>query len=104
MEMTEVPVLIMHEGQLAGQRWALESDVLTIGRAADCEVTLPERPVSRYHARVYRHGDRFMIEDLGSSNGTFVNSEKVSEAELQPGDSLRLGTTHVHMDLLGQEV
>ena len=37
MEMSEVPVLIMHEGQFAGQRWPLESDVLTIGRAADCD-------------------------------------------------------------------
>ncbi len=87
METTEVPVLIMHEGQLAGQRWALESDVLTIGRAADCEVTLPERPVSRYHARVYRQGDRFVIEDLGSKNGTQLNGSPLhGSTTLQDGD------------------
>jgi pSer/pThr/pTyr-binding forkhead associated (FHA) protein len=91
MEMTEVPVLIMHEGQLAGQRWALESDVLTIGRAADCEVTLPERPVSRYHARVYRHGDRFMIEDLGSKNGTQLNGAPLhGSTALQDGDEIQI--------------
>jgi len=93
MEMTEVPVLIMHEGQLAGQRWALESDVLTIGRAADCEVTLPERAVSRYHARVYRHGDRFMIEDLGSKNGTQLNGAPLhGSTTLQDGDEIQIAT------------
>lgn len=91
METTEVPVLIMHEGQLAGQRWALESDVLTIGRASDCEVTVPERPVSRYHARVYRQGERFIIEDLGSKNGTQLNGAPLhGSTTLQDGDVIEI--------------
>jgi len=89
MEINDVPVLIMHEGQLAGQRWALESDVLTIGRAADCEIALPERPVSRYHARIRRDGERFVLEDLGSKNGTHLNGAPVhGSATLQDGDEI----------------
>ena len=91
METTEVPVLIMHEGQLAGQRWSLESEVLTIGRSADCEITLPERPVSRYHARVRRQGDRYVIEDLGSKNGTYLNGTLVhGSATIQDGDEIQI--------------
>ncbi len=91
MEFNDVPVLIMHEGQLAGQRWALESDILTIGRAADCEITLPERPVSRYHARIRREGERFVLEDLGSKNGTQLNGAPVhGSATLQDGDEVNI--------------
>lgn len=91
MEMSEVPVLIMHKGQMAGQRWPLESDVLTIGRAADCEITLGERPVSRYHVRIYNQGDRFTVEDLGSKNGTRLNgSPLVGSSTLQDGDEIEI--------------
>ena len=91
MEMSEVPVLIMHKGQMAGQRWPLESDVMTIGRAADCEITLVERPVSRYHVRIYNQGDRFTIEDLGSKNGTRLNgSPLVGSSTLQDGDEIEI--------------
>lgn len=91
MEMNEVPVLIMHKGELAGQRWPLEADLLTIGRAADCEITLPERPVSRYHVRVYRQGDRFIIEDLGSKNGTQLNGAPLhGSSVLQDGDEIHI--------------
>jgi DNA-binding response OmpR family regulator len=91
MEFTEVPVLIMHEGKLAGHRWALETDVLTIGRSADCEIALPERAVSRYHARVRRMQDRYLIEDLGSKNGTFLNGAPVhGSTPLQDGDEIQI--------------
>jgi DNA-binding winged helix-turn-helix (wHTH) protein len=91
MEMSEVPVLIMHEGQLAGQRWPLESDILTIGRAADCEITLTERPVSRYHARIYRQADRYVVEDLGSKNGTRLNGTPLhGSSTLQDGDDIEI--------------
>ncbi len=91
MDTSEVPVLIMHEGQLAGQRWTLNSDVFTIGRAADCSITLPERPVSRYHARILRQGDRYLVEDLGSKNGTHLNGAPVhGSAAIQDGDEIQI--------------
>lgn len=91
MEISEVPVLIMHEGQLAGQRWSMDSDVLTIGRAADCDITLPERPVSRYHARIRRQGDRFLVEDLGSKNGTHINGTPIQGTmTVQDGDEVQI--------------
>lgn len=91
MEMTEAPVLIMHSGLLAGHRWALDSDVMTIGRAADCHITLPERQVSRYHARILREGNRFIVEDLGSKNGTHLNGAAVrGRATVQDGDEIQV--------------
>jgi hypothetical protein len=91
MEMSEVPVLIMHEGQLAGQRWPMDADVINIGRAADCEIALPERPVSRYHARIRRDGERYLVEDLGSKNGTRLNGAPVhGSAWLQDGDEIQI--------------
>lgn len=91
METSEVPVLIMHEGELAGQRWTLDADVLTIGRAADCTITLPERQVSRYHARILRQTDHFVIEDLGSKNGTHLNGAPVrGTAAMQDGDDIQI--------------
>lgn len=92
METSAIPVLIMHEGQLAGQRWAVEAEVLTIGRGADCDITVPERPVSRYHARVLRQGDKYILEDLGSKNGTHLNGSAVQgQATLQDGDEIQIG-------------
>jgi pSer/pThr/pTyr-binding forkhead associated (FHA) protein len=89
MDNNEAPVLIIHEGKMAGQRWLLDAEVLTIGRAPDCDVSLVERPVSRYHARIRRLGDRFLIEDLGSKNGTFLNGNAVhGSAALQDGDEI----------------
>ena len=91
METREVPVLIMHEGELAGQRWTLDADVLTIGRATDCTITLPERQVSRYHARILRQTDHFVIEDLGSKNGTHLNGAPVrGAATMQDGDDIQI--------------
>jgi len=91
MQVNEIPVLIMHQGQLAGQRWALNSDVTTIGRAADCDITLPERAVSRYHVRVHRQGDRFVVEDLGSKNGTHLNGVPVhGSVAVQDGDEVQI--------------
>lgn len=91
MEMSNVPVLIMHEGQLSGQRWTLESDVLNIGRAADCDIALPERQVSRYHARILRQGDQYLVEDLGSKNGTHLNGAPVhGTAKIQDGDEIQV--------------
>jgi len=65
---------------------------VVIGRLPECDVQLPSNMVSRKHARVYRSGNRYSIEDLGSGNGTFVNGQKIDGAqELHPNDRLKFG-------------
>ena len=73
-EANEKPVLIILEGEQAGQRWTIEGDEFVIGRGAECDLILPERQVSREHLRIYRQGNDFYVEDLGSKNGTWVNN------------------------------
>ncbi|HEX6582537.1 MAG TPA: DUF1707 and FHA domain-containing protein [Thermoleophilaceae bacterium] len=65
---------------------------LTVGRSPSCDCVLPEDCVSRRHAELRRDGERWLLRDLGSSNGTRVNGMRVIEAmEVRPGDRLSLG-------------
>ncbi len=67
---------------------------LTIGRSESSQVTVPDAFVSHMHARVFRRGQFHYIEDLGSTNGTFVNDRRiVQETQLKVHDELRLGET-----------
>lgn len=71
----------------------LPAGEVTIGRAADCTVRLDERNVSRQHARLWRDGADVMLEDLGSSNGTFVNGHRITgPVRLREGDQLLIGS------------
>ncbi|MBI5607484.1 MAG: FHA domain-containing protein [Deltaproteobacteria bacterium] len=79
-------------GDLQGQRFSVRGE-LVLGRATTCTLFIPDRRVSREHARVYLSGDRLMVQDLASHNGTFVNEQKIDEMPLLPGDRLRLGST-----------
>ena len=67
-------------------------DELTVGRAAGCHIALDDRFVSQLHARMFRRDDQCFIEDLGSTNGTFLNDDKVtSPSLLTKGDHVRIG-------------
>ena len=68
----------------------LEKDVITIGRDAANDVPLPNPQVSRHHARLRRTGDGHVIEDLGSTNGTFVNGERITSKQLAVGDQIQI--------------
>ena len=62
-----------------------------IGRSRSCHLVLRSDQVSRLHARIYREGPTFVIEDLGSRNGTFVNEQRIARHVLSPGDTIRIG-------------
>jgi pSer/pThr/pTyr-binding forkhead associated (FHA) protein len=70
-------------------------DELTIGRSPGCGVAMPEDIyTSTLHARLFRRNDQLWVEDLGSTNGTFVNSEQIKQAvRLGKGDLLQIGST-----------
>src|SRR5215813_2420053 len=74
----------------------LESDRTSIGRAAGSDVELADAEVSHLHAVVERYGSAWSVRDVGSSNGTYVNGERVlSELRLQPGDEIRVGASRL---------
>ncbi|HEY1652844.1 MAG TPA: FHA domain-containing protein [Acidimicrobiales bacterium] len=78
----------------AGRSYDLD-DELTIGRSPGCGVAMPEDIyTSTLHARLFRNHDQLWVEDLGSTNGTYVNSERISKAmRLGKGDLLQIGST-----------
>ncbi len=90
----ENAMLVLQRGAEAGRRWPLDrSRVVTIGRDEECDIHLPDRQVSRRHARIYWTGEQYRIEDLGSKNGTHVNGQEVQSNDpcpLQDGDELQI--------------
>lgn len=86
-----MPMLIMQEGQGAGRSWPVEEERVIIGRSEDCDVVLAERRVSRHHAQIRRLDNQYILEDLGSRNGTHVNGRQVTEPHiLQDGDEIQI--------------
>ena len=74
-----------------GQRVVLGEFVLTIGRLPECTITLADTNVSRKHAEVRPDGAGFLLSDLGSTNGTFVNGVRITQHELSDGDVITFG-------------
>ena len=64
---------------------------LTIGRSSTCELVLADDTVSRRHAELRAYDGCWLLRDLGSSNGTWINGRRVFEAEVRPGDVVQLG-------------
>lgn len=73
-------------------RFLLGEQVVVLGRLPDCDITLNDTNVSRRHAEIRAVGDRFYLVDLGSTNGSKVNGQRVSERELVDGDELSFGS------------
>lgn len=88
--MAELPVLIAQTGPLYGQRWGIDKE-LNIGRDQECEIMIPDRQVSRFHARISLMDEGIILEDLGSKNGTFYNGNPIEgSVQLQDGDSIQI--------------
>jgi DNA-binding winged helix-turn-helix (wHTH) protein len=84
------PVLFGQTGPLSGMRWTIDQ-CLTIGRDAECDIVVPDRQVSRYHARISIAGDEVLLEDLSSKNGTYCNGNLLAyQAPLNDGDVLQI--------------
>jgi hypothetical protein len=88
----ESAMLVLRQGTEAGRRWPLNRNKpLLIGRNDECEITLPDRQVSRQHALIKWENDAYTIEDLGSKNGTHVNGHEVTgKVTLQDGDEIQI--------------
>ena len=82
------------EGANAGERAELDQAPILIGRGSDAAIRLDDDYVSTRHARVASSGDEWFVEDLGSTNGTWVNQHRVGRrVELHRGDWLQIGET-----------
>lgn len=87
----EKPALVISQGTYMGQRWVLDMETLVIGREVGCDVVLPERQISRQHVKIKRADDSYVVEDLESTNGTWVNGEPLKgERPLHDGDVIDL--------------
>lgn len=76
-----------------GTTYSLDADA-TLGRAATCDITLQDTYMSQHHARVFRLDGQLYVEDLGSTNGTYLNRAKVvGRMLLRPGDQVQVGST-----------
>lgn len=79
----------------------LGTGAATIGRMEDCEVVLHDPATSRHHARITPVEDGFVLEDLGSTNGTLLNDEAIERALLEDGDVVTIGATRLRFRLAG---
>ena len=91
-EPARAPVLLIRAGGGSeGEAIALDVDVLTIGRSPHSDLFLDDVTVSRHHARVLRDEAGFLVEDLNSLNGTYVNRKRIERQRLFDGDELQIG-------------
>lgn len=87
----EVAMLLVLEGPDPGRRIFVDRPELIIGRDESCDLIIPERQVSRRHARLWLDNDHYFLEDLGSKNGTFVNGQEIKAPRaLQDGDEIQV--------------
>ncbi len=90
--------LVLKSGQTAGQEFTFDVDEIFIGRDLTNAMVVSDPEVSRRHARLYKQGVNYLIEDLGSTNGTFVNGQRlVGPYILRSGEVITFGE---HTDLL----
>jgi hypothetical protein len=84
---------VIEPAETKGQTYEL-ADELTVGRAAGCQITMDDTYVSQLHARVFRRDGQLYVEDLGSTNGTYLNRKKVTAPiAIRRGDRLQIGKT-----------
>jgi adenylate cyclase len=92
--------LVVVEGSRQGVIFPLRHSVVNIGRAGDNDIVLQDASVSGHHARIEQRGPQVFLVDMNSSNGTLVNGQRVQQAQLTGGETIRLGDTHLRIEML----
>ena len=88
----QIPYFVIQQGPQRQKAFPLTKNLITIGRAKDNDIVIADGGVSRYHARLHWRGDHWVLEDLGSSNGTFVDGRRINgPVVLGPGGQVGLG-------------
>lgn len=84
-------LLVVRRGPNAGSRFLLDAEVTTAGRHPESDIFLDDVTVSRRHAEFRKTAEGFVVRDVGSLNGTYVNRERIDETVLQGGDEVQIG-------------
>lgn len=90
-------LLVLTES-LKGLAHELKVERTTVGRVEDNTFHIAEASISSHHAEILLKGNDVVVKDLNSTNGTFINGERVTEAVLKPGQTLRLGQVEMKLD------
>src|SRR4051795_1884902 len=84
-------LLVVKRGPNAGSRFLLDKDLTTAGRHPESDIFLDDVTVSRRHAEFHRTEDAFIVRDVGSLNGTYLNRERIDASPLSNGDEVQIG-------------
>jgi len=95
--------LYVVNGLMMGETFEITAPVTILGRAADSNVVVTDDKVSRHHCRIVVENDSLILEDLGSSNGTYVNGRSVTKTRLVDGDEIRVGN-HIFALMMAKDV
>jgi FHA domain-containing protein len=90
--------IVPRKATLLALDWDGGPSELRIGRSSSCDLMLSDPTVSRRHARLICRGGKWVLQDLGSTNGTALNGRRVGRCELRPGDELMLGHARLRVD------
>jgi two-component system, cell cycle response regulator len=85
------PCLVMVEGDFLGEVYPINKSVVLIGRGDDADITISDTSISRRHSKIERIEDEYVLVDLGSTNGLFLNGKKIKEKTLKDGDKIKMG-------------
>ncbi len=96
-----MPKLVVLSEGLTGRSHELKVDKTTIGRLEDNSFQIAEQSVSSHHCEILLKGNDVLVKDLNSTNGTYINGEKISEKVLKPGQILRLGNVEARLEADG---
>ena len=90
-------LVILNQG-MTGRTFDLNVERTTVGRVEENTFQIADPSVSSRHAEILLHGSELLVRDLNSTNGTFINGEKITEAVLKPGQMLRFGQVELKID------
>src|SRR6478609_6414628 len=91
-----MPELVLKLGDNVLQNYVFDKDVMSIGRSRDNDIVVENLSVSRNHARIRRQNGKYILTDLNSANGTYVNGVKVSKTEIVNDDVISVGKHRLH--------
>jgi pSer/pThr/pTyr-binding forkhead associated (FHA) protein len=94
-------LVLLFEGRVLKETAVSHTAAVTIGRLADNTIVIDNSAVSSHHVRIAREGPQFVVEDLESTNGTFVNGDKIAKRALRHGDTILVGKHKIFFDRMG---
>ncbi len=94
-----MPSLVFLAGPIAGRRYKLGEGEYVIGRRSDCQIFVPDMRVSRQHARLWKDGESWTLEDLGSNNGTYINGVRLQAATaIRHEDEIMIANNRIRVE------